>query len=88
MYIWYIIYIFSRAGKTSIGSKRGRPKEDEPLEKGHLIEAEVERNEEIIVNERERLGRFVLASNDRTLDGELMLQYYKGQNAVERVFDF
>jgi transposase len=27
-----------------------------------------------------------LASNDKTLDGELMLQYYKGQNAVEKGF--
>jgi transposase len=71
-----------------IGSKRGRPKKDEPLEKGYLIEAEVERNEEIIANERARLGRFVLASNDKTLDGELMLQYYKGQNAVEKGFRF
>ena len=71
-----------------IGSKRGRPKKDEPLENGYLIEAEVERNEEIIANERARLGRFVLASNDKTLDGELMLQYYKGQNAVEKGFRF
>jgi transposase len=71
-----------------IGSKRGRPKKDEPLENGYLIEAEVQRNEEIIANERARLGRFVLASNDKTLDGELMLQYYKGQNAVEKGFRF
>ena len=48
----------------------------------------VERNEEIIANRRARLGRFVLASNDKTLDGELMLQYYKGQNAVEKGFRF
>jgi hypothetical protein len=27
-------------------------------------------------------------SNDRTLDGELMLQYYRGQNAVEKGFRY
>ena len=49
---------------------------------------EVQRNEAIIANERTRHGRFILASNDKTLDGELMLQYYKGQNAVEKGFRF
>ena len=71
-----------------IGAKRGRPKKGESLEMGYLVEAEVERNEEIIAGERSRLGRFVLASNDKTIDGELMLQYYKGQNAVEKGFRF
>jgi len=71
-----------------IDGKRGRPKNGELLEKGYLVSAEVDRNEEIIASERSRLGRFVLASNDKTIDGELMLQYYKGQNAVERGFRF
>jgi transposase len=69
-------------------AKRGRPKKDELLETGYLIEAEVNRNEAVIEKERSRLGRFVLASNDTNLDGELMLQHYKGQNAVERGFRF
>lgn len=71
-----------------IDAKRGRPKKGELLEKGYLVEAEVDLNEEIIASERARLGRFVLASNDRTLDGELILQHYKGQNAVEKGFRF
>jgi transposase len=70
------------------GSKIGRPKKDEDLEKGYRVEAEVERNEENIANERARLGRFILASNDNALDGELMLKYYKGQNAIEKGFRF
>jgi len=69
-------------------SQRGRPKKDEELERGFRIEAEVERNEQNIANERARLGRFILASNDKELDGELMLKYYKGQNAVEKGFRF
>lgn len=71
-----------------IGGKRGRPKKGESLEKGYLVEADVDRNEETIANERSRLGRFVLASNDKAIDGELMLQHYKGQNAVEKGFRF
>ena len=58
------------------------------LKRAISVEAEVELNEESIANERARLGRFVLASNDKALDGELMLQYYKGQNAVEKGFRF
>jgi transposase len=69
-------------------SQRGRPKKDEELERGFRIEAEIERNELTIANERARLGRFILASNDKELDGELMLKYYKGQNAVEKGFRF
>jgi transposase len=68
--------------------KRGRPKNDEILENDYFIEASVDRNEDAIAKDRSWLGRFVLASNDTNLDGELMLQHYKGQNAVERGFRF
>jgi transposase len=68
--------------------KRGRPKKDEVLENGYFVEAKVDRNEETIAKDRSRLGRFVLASNDTNLEGELMLQHYKGQNAVEKGFRF
>jgi transposase len=70
------------------GAKRGRPKKNESLEVGYRIEADIDRNEGAIASERSRLGRFVLASNDKNLDGELMLQHYKGQNAVEKGFRF
>jgi transposase len=70
------------------GSKRGRPKKGESHDIGYLVEAEVEQNEQIIASERAKLGRFVLASNDRTINGELILRYYKGQNAVEKGFRF
>lgn len=52
------------------------------------IEAEVDRNEETIAIKKANPGRFVLRSNDKTLDGELMLRHYKGQNAVENGFRF
>ena len=71
-----------------IDAKRGRPKKGESLDTGYIVEAEVDRNEQMIASQRDKLGRFVLASNDLTINGELMLQYYKGQNAVEKGFRF
>jgi transposase len=68
--------------------KRGRPKNGEVMETGYFIKAEVERNEEAIAKDRAKLGRFVLASNDIHLDGEEMLDNYKGQNVIERGFRF
>jgi len=41
-----------------------------------------------LTEERKRLGRFVLASNDIYLEPEVMLNYYKGQQTVERGFRF
>lgn len=41
-----------------------------------------------MTEERKRLGRFVLASNDIYLEPEVMLNYYKGQQTVERGFRF
>ena len=43
---------------------------------------------ERILAEMEKLGRFILASNDLSLDPETMLEYYKNQAAVERGFRF
>ena len=41
-----------------------------------------------MTEERKRLGRFVLASNDIYLEPEVMLNYYKGQQTIERGFRF
>ena len=41
-----------------------------------------------MTEERKRLGRFVLASNDIYLEPEAMLNYYKGQQTIERGFRF
>jgi transposase len=41
-----------------------------------------------ILPTREHAGRFILASNDISIDPETMLEYYKEQNSVERRFRF
>lgn len=68
--------------------KRGRPKKDEVLEQVYFISCEIELNQEVITQEQERMGRFILASNDTTIDPEVMLTYYKEQSTVERGFRF
>jgi transposase len=52
------------------------------------IEAEIELNLDAQTEERKMFGRFVLASNKSDLDPEVMLNYYKGQQTVERGFRF
>jgi transposase len=68
--------------------KRGRPRNDEERLIVYYIPAEIERNTEVILAEKEKLGRFILASNDLSLDPETMLDYYKNQSAVEKGFRF
>lgn len=68
--------------------KRGRPKKDEVLEQVYFISCEIELNQEVIVRDQEKMGRFILASNDTSIDPEPMLTYYKEQSTVERGFKF
>jgi transposase len=68
--------------------KRGRPKKIEPLNTSYMIESEIELNRDALIEARKNFGRFVLASNQIDLDPEVMLNYYKGQQAVERGFRF
>ncbi len=71
-----------------VEKRRGRPKKDEPLNLRFKIEAEIEIDEDSLSEERKKLGRFVLASNQTDLQPESMLNYYKGQQTVERGFRF
>jgi transposase len=68
--------------------KKGRPSKNEVLDTFCVIDAEIELEENVVNNEREKLGRFILASNDLEIDDETMLQHYKGQQSVERGFRF
>jgi len=45
-------------------------------------------NEEEVRREKERLGRFILATNDCEIDPDTLLDWYKEQGAVERGFRF
>lgn len=73
---------------TKIEKKRGRPKKGEQLETRYFIEAEVELDNDSVLRKRQKLGRFVLASNKIDLDGETILANYKGQQKVEHGFRF
>ena len=71
-----------------VEKRRGRPKKNEALNLSFRIVGEIEVNENALTEERKRLGRFVLASNDVDLHPEVMLNYYKGQQVVEHGFRF
>jgi transposase len=68
--------------------KRGRPSKNEVFDVSCVIDAEIELDEDAVGREREKLGRFILASNDLEINDETMLQHYKGQQSVERGFRF
>jgi len=85
-------FLFKNLGvetvQKRINGKRGRPRNDEILEICYFIKADIELNQERIEDEQSKLGRFILASNDTEIEGEQMLQNYKGQISVERGFRF
>ncbi|MCW7076320.1 MAG: IS1634 family transposase, partial [Candidatus Syntrophoarchaeum sp.] len=67
---------------------KGRPKKNEKLKISYLVNPKIIPNEPLIREEKKKLGRFILATNDLTLDSEQILEYYKDQNKVERGFRF
>jgi transposase len=70
------------------GRKRGRPEKGEEMVTAYLIAARLDVEEAAVEKARQKLGRFVLASNDTQIDPDSLLQYYKGQQSVERGFRF
>ena len=70
------------------GKKIGRPRSDEAKVYRYAIDVDIEIDQVSISQDRQKLGRFVLVSNDLNLDPETMLKYYKGQQVVERGFRF
>lgn len=86
---WYQYTQFSVVQTSrKVEVKRGRPRTNEERRTVYTVQAEIARNTEVILAEKERLGRFILASNDLSLDPETILEYYKNQAAVERGFRF
>ena len=80
------IQILSRTKKNN--GKKGRPGKDESVVTVYSVDAPIEIIPEVIEQEKTRLGRFVLATNDLDLEADSLLKYYKGQQSVERGFRF
>jgi len=76
------------AKSRRMNGKRGRPKNGEVLETYYSVKAEIVVDEQVIAREREKLGKFVLATNDLHLTADEILSYYKSQSTVERGFRF
>ncbi|MDN7025659.1 IS1634 family transposase [Methanoculleus sp. FWC-SCC1] len=77
-----------RTTTRKITKKRGRPKADEPVETVYTVSAELEHNLLVVEQRRQKLGRFVLATNDLELSPDELLTNYKEQGTVERGFRF
>jgi len=68
--------------------KRGRPNKGENMVQVYHVEVRLMFDPAVVSHEKELLGRFLLGSNDLTIDPEVMLSYYKEQSTVERGFRF
>jgi len=68
--------------------KRGKPVEDTPIRQTFQLKASLTYNEQAVAQKLEKMGRFVLVTNDMTLDEETILTYYKEQSQVEKGFRF
>jgi transposase len=77
-----------KSNKRRESGKKGRPSKDEILKTYFKIEAEINTNDDFVLKEIEKMGLFILASNDINLSPEDMLAYYKGQDKVEKGFRF
>jgi len=84
--------VFEKVDLKSIkkreSGKRGRPSKYEELKTYFRIDGSIKVNDAFVLNEMEKMGLFILASNDITLSPEEMLKYYKGQDNVEKGFRF
>jgi transposase len=84
--------VFEKVDLKSIkkreSGKRGRPSKDEELKTYFRIDGSIKVNDAFVLNEMEKMGLFILASNDITLSPGEMLKYYKGQDNVEKGFRF
>ena len=58
------------------------------METVYTVSAELEYNPLVVEQRRQKLGRFVLATNDRELSPDELLTNYKEQGTVERGFRF
>jgi transposase len=77
-----------KAIKKREPGKRGRTSKDEKLKTYFRIDGNIKVNDAFVLKEMEKMGLFIIASNDISLSPEEMLKYYKGQDRVEKGFRF
>jgi len=80
------IRVLSKTKKKN--GRKGRPGKDEAVETVYIVDSHLEIIPDVIEQEKTRLGRFIVATNDLDLDPDSVLAYYKGQQSVERGFRF
>jgi len=68
--------------------KRGRPGKNTEMETTYRIRAKLVFSDKHIEYEKQKLGRFILATNDLNMKPDDLLKAYKNQSKVERGFRF
>lgn len=93
--LWFDEHPFLFSEKVQVSTrlkkrngKRGRPGKEESVETVFSLDSPIVVIPEVIEQEKCRLGRFIIATNDLDLDADTILSYYKGQQSVERGFRF
>jgi transposase len=76
------------ANSRRMNGKMGRPKRGEAIETYYSVKAEIVVDEQAVAREHEKLGRFILATNDPCLTADEILSYYKSQSKIECGFSF
>jgi transposase len=71
-----------KAIKKREEGKRGRISKAEELKTYYRINGRIKVNTAFVLKEMEKIGLFILASNNISLSPEDMLKYYKGQDNV------
>jgi transposase len=67
---------------------RGRPSKNQAVNQFYRVKAKTGVNQKAVDRRKERLGRFIIATNDVDKDAISLLDDYKGQGRVEKGFRF
>ncbi|QQR70927.1 MAG: IS1634 family transposase [Methanolinea sp.] len=78
------VQVFSKTKKKNV--RKGRPGKDKAVETVYLVDSPLEIVPEVVEQEKARLGRFILATNDLDLDPDTILNYYKPNFATFQYF--
>lgn len=84
------LLVFEELGVETVRKSqgRGRPGKNMAVKEFYRVKARTGVNREEVGRRKERLGRFIIATNDIEKNAESLINDYKGQGKVEKGFRF
>lgn len=84
------LLVFEELGVETVRKTggRGRPGKNVVVKEFYRVKAKTGVNKEEVDRRKERLGRFIIATNDIEKNAESLIDDYKGQGRVEKGFRF